>query len=53
MNIFNEKDIRAIFDYLAVLMNAKKEWLIELDSVMGDGDLGLTMSTGFSKELKP
>ncbi|WP_132013437.1 dihydroxyacetone kinase subunit DhaL [Hydrogenispora ethanolica] len=48
-NVFTDQDIRAIFDALAGLMNEKKEWLIELDGAMGDGDLGLTMSTGFSK----
>jgi dihydroxyacetone kinase, phosphoprotein-dependent, L subunit len=49
MNTFTDKDIRGIFDALATLMNEKKDWLIELDGIMGDGDLGLTMSTGFSK----
>ncbi len=29
------------------IMNEKKEYLIQLDSVVGDGDLGLTMSDGF------
>jgi len=29
------------------IMVEKKEYLIELDSVVGDGDLGLTMSDGF------
>ncbi|MFA6846625.1 MAG: dihydroxyacetone kinase subunit L [Sphaerochaetaceae bacterium] len=28
-------------------MSKKRDWLIELDSVVGDGDLGLTMSDGF------
>jgi dihydroxyacetone kinase-like protein len=30
-------------------MIENKDWLFELDSAMGDGDLGITMSTGFSK----
>lgn len=31
------------------IMNENKDYLIELDSALGDGDLGLTMSTGFGK----
>lgn len=31
------------------LMNMNKDFLIELDAALGDGDLGLTMSTGFGK----
>jgi dihydroxyacetone kinase-like protein len=48
MNILTETDIRAIFDLLAAGMNENKQWLIELDGAIGDGDLGLTMSAGFS-----
>ncbi len=29
------------------LMSENKDYLIELDAALGDGDLGLTMSTGF------
>ena len=39
-----------IIDYLrelSVIMTEKKDYLIKLDSVLGDGDLGLTMSDGF------
>lgn len=39
-----------IIDYLKELssiMAEKKDYLIDLDSVVGDGDLGLTMSEGF------
>lgn len=32
---------------IAEIMNTEKEELIRLDSVVGDGDLGLTMSDGF------
>lgn len=31
----------------ATIMAEKRDWLIELDSVVGDSDLGLTMSDGF------
>jgi dihydroxyacetone kinase-like protein len=49
MNTLRAKEIKQIFNALADLMSKKKEWLIELDGIMGDGDLGLTMSTGFIK----
>lgn len=42
-------DIKDIFKSIADLMDEKRDWLIELDGAMGDGDLGLTMSTGFRK----
>lgn len=35
------------FDELQKIMVNQKDYLIELDSVVGDGDLGLTMSDGF------
>lgn len=37
------------FDAASDTMNAKKDYLIELDAALGDGDLGLTMSSGFQK----
>lgn len=49
MNLLSEKDIRSIFALMADLMNDHKDLLTYLDAAMGDGDLGLTMSTGFSK----
>ena len=41
-------DIKSIFDSLKEVMVSSKEKLIELDGIMGDGDLGLTMVTAFS-----
>lgn len=41
-------DIKPLFSQWATIMQAEKEKLIELDSVVGDGDLGLTMSDGFN-----
>ena len=35
-------------DEVQKVMNDKREYLIELDSVVGDGDLGLTMGDGFT-----
>jgi dihydroxyacetone kinase-like protein len=39
----------AFFDAASDVMNEKKDYLTELDAALGDGDLGLTMSAGFSK----
>lgn len=36
-----------LFELLSDIMAANKEYLIDLDSIVGDGDLGLTMSDGF------
>ena len=33
---------------ISTIMNENKDRLIELDSVVGDGDLGLTMTKGFA-----
>lgn len=40
--------IRYQFEHLSSVMNENKDFLIELDSAIGDGDLGLTMSAGFA-----
>ncbi len=40
-------DFKALLFCWAELMKANRDYLIDLDSVMGDGDLGLTMSDGF------
>ena len=47
MNTLNATDIQAIFTNLDTLMAEKKEFLIELDAMVGDGDLGITMTKGF------
>ena len=44
----NAAELKGLLAAWAALMNEKKEWLIELDSVVGDSDLGLTMSDGFA-----
>jgi dihydroxyacetone kinase-like protein len=41
------QEIKAFFAHLAETMQANKDRLIEMDSIFGDGDLGLTMSKGF------
>lgn len=42
------KDILKYLKALDEIMNKNKDYLIELDSVVGDGDLGLTMSDGYA-----
>ena len=49
MESINQKDLKKIFSEIKDVMNENKDYLIKLDSAMGDGDLGLTMSNGFSK----
>ena len=44
----NADKLRGLLSAWAVLMTEKRDWLIELDSVVGDSDLGLTMSDGFT-----
>lgn len=40
--------ITGVFQSLRVIMDAKRDYLIELDAAMGDGDLGLTMARAFA-----
>ncbi len=47
MKTLHATDIQAIFSNLDTLMAEKKEFLIELDATVGDGDLGITMTKGF------
>lgn len=49
MNKLNSSDLDGLFTKVKGVMIENKDWLFELDSAMGDGDLGITMSTGFSK----
>ncbi|MDF2984776.1 MAG: dihydroxyacetone kinase [Eubacterium sp.] len=39
--------IKELFGQWNIIMLSNKEYLITIDSVVGDGDLGLTMSDGF------
>lgn len=48
MQLIETDDLRRVFSCISSLMQDRRGYLIELDSVMGDGDLGLTMSRGFS-----
>jgi phosphoenolpyruvate---glycerone phosphotransferase subunit DhaL len=49
MERFTRSDIKGIFSRLSAIMLENRDWLIELDGALGDGDLGITMSSGFAK----
>ncbi len=42
------KDLTGFFEKLSEVMEGSRAYLIKLDSVVGDGDLGLTMGDGFA-----
>lgn len=44
-----KKELNDIFHTLGILMEENRDYLIQLDSVIGDGDLGITMSKGFKR----
>jgi dihydroxyacetone kinase-like protein len=48
----NAKDFIGYFEQLDSIMNENRKYLIKLDSVVGDGDLGLTMGDGFTAAHK-
>lgn len=41
------QDLKKFLQEIAQIMQDNKDYLIDLDQVVGDGDLGLTMSDGF------
>ena len=43
----DRKTVSALFDSISAKMTENREYLIELDSQNGDGDLGISMDTGF------
>lgn len=47
MNRMTVDDIRGLVGRISALMDEKKDELVHLDGLVGDGDLGLTMSKGF------
>ncbi len=50
--MLDRSKVTLIFEAWARKMGDKRDYLIELDSVVGDGDLGLTMSDGFAAAAK-
>lgn len=49
MQKVSKKDLIGIFEEIKKVMVENKEKLTKLDSVIGDGDLGITMSEGFTQ----
>lgn len=43
----NQQELIAMLERISKIMGQNKNYLIELDSVVGDSDLGLTMTDGF------
>ncbi len=52
MNTLNIADAKEIFKIISATMDENKEYLVELDSKAGDGDLGISMSSGFRALLE-
>ncbi len=52
MTTLRTQDIQAILSKLDAIMTEHKDLLTELDAAIGDGDLGLTMTRGFSSASK-
>ena len=48
----NKEKIILVIDQMAVTMEKQKEFLTELDNVIGDGDHGINMARGFSEVIK-
>lgn len=48
----DNKYLNKLLKLLMEIMAENKDYLIDLDSVVGDGDLGLTMSDGFAAAYK-
>lgn len=45
--MINADGLKKLFKIWSDIMSENKDMLIDLDSIVGDGDLGLTMSDGF------
>ena len=45
--MFTTSDLKKLLQIWADTMSANSDYLIKLDGVVGDSDLGLTMSDGF------
>lgn len=48
MQGLNAADLKSIFLRIKTIVDHQKDTLTELDSIMGDGDLGITMTRAFS-----
>lgn len=47
MAVITKESLKKTLGSIVEVLNRKKDYLIELDAAMGDGDLGLTMYSGF------
>ncbi len=47
MKVINKEILKDVLGHILKVMEEEKDYLIELDGAMGDGDLGLTMTAGF------
>ncbi len=52
MEYFQVSDLKGVLSSIKDIMFDKKDYLVELDAQNGDGDLGISMSNGFSKTLE-
>ena len=48
METLSTKDIQSIIHQIKNIIDSNQDKLMELDSVMGDGDLGFTMTKAFA-----
>ncbi len=48
---FTINSLKEVMKACSALMEENKQYLIDLDSALGDGDLGLTMTAGFAEGL--
>lgn len=46
---FTIESLKLVMSECSALMEQNKQYLIDLDSALGDGDLGLTMTAGFAE----
>ena len=46
---FTKENLIGFIGKASDLMEENKQYLIDLDSALGDGDLGLTMTAGFAE----
>jgi dihydroxyacetone kinase-like protein len=44
----NAEDIKSIISHIKNIMDGQRDYLIDLDNAMGDGDLGITMTKAFT-----
>lgn len=52
MQIITLENIKGIMKEISRIMDENKDYLVELDSKAGDGDLGISMSSGFKAILQ-